>query len=550
MKLSRQFAALCAALCLFARFSPADEKAVNPQVTKIMNEVSEERIKAIIEKLVSFGTRNTMSDPNDPVHGVGAARQWILQQFQSFSPKLQVRFDKYRVKKQGQRIFKDVDLYNVIAVLPGKTMPETQVWITGHYDSLNLGTPRTPGAAPAGPGTDAAPGGGAAGDAAGAGTLSQTQQMTPADFEKNAALPAPGACDDGSGTAAVMELARVMSQYDFDKTLVFVAFAGEEQGLIGSSLQAAKSHKENAIIEAVLNNDIIGTDTSGNGRFGNTSVSVYSDETLDSPSQQLSRYAREIGERYMPSMKVNTIFMGDRLGRGGDHTPFQWEGYAAVRFSTPNEIYANQHHATDLLENMSVPYTAKVARINGVVAASLALAPKAPVVMRTAGQGGGGRTGGNAGGGAGGRGANADAAGAPPAGGAARGASADTAATTTPAEAGRGAGAAAGTTPAGGRRPPTPMITRGQSGYDALLQWRAAGLDANIKGYTVVIRGTTSPYWEQEIYVGKVTQYLIKDVSIDDLKFGVKAIGMDGGESMVSPYLYPPRVKTEIETVQ
>jgi hypothetical protein len=121
----------------------------------------------------------------------------------------------------------------------------------------------------------------------------------------------------------------------------------------------------------VLNNDIIGTDTSGNGRFGNTSVSVYSDETADSPSQQLSRYAREMSERYMPSMKVNTIFMGDRLGRGGDHTPFQWEGYAAVRFSTPNEIYANQHHATDLLENMSVPYTAKVARVNAVVAASL-----------------------------------------------------------------------------------------------------------------------------------------------------------------------------------
>jgi hypothetical protein len=495
MKLSRQLAAICVALCLFARFSPADEKAVNPRIAKIANEVSEDRIKAIIEKLVSFGTRNTMSDATDPVHGVGAARQWIQEQFQSFSPKLQVRFDKYRVKKQGQRVFKDVDLYNVIAVLPGKTMPETQVWITGHYDSLNLGTPRTPPAS-----TDGAP------------ALSQTAQMTPADFEKNAALPAPGACDDGSGTAAVMELARVMSQYDFDKTLVFVAFAGEEQGLVGSTLQATKSHKENVVIEAVLNNDIIGTDTSGNGRFGNTSVSVYSDETTDSPSQQLSRYAREIAERYMPSMKVNTIFMGDRLGRGGDHTPFQWEGYAAVRFSTPNEIYANQHHATDLLEHMSVPYTAKVARVNGVVAASLALAPKPPVVMRAPGQGG-----------AAGRGT---------------------------AEAVAPAAAAGGTTPPPVRRPPTPMITRGQSGYDALLQWRAAGPDAGIKGYTVVLRDTTSPYWEQEIYVGKVTQYLIKDVSIDDLKFGVKAIGVDGGESLVSPYLYPARVKTQIETIQ
>ncbi len=479
MKLLRQATAICALVFLFARIGPADETSVNPQISKIASEVSEDRIKAIIEKLVSFGTRNTLSDPTTPGRGVGAARQWILEQLQSYNPKLQVRFEKYRVKKQGQRIFKDIDLYNVVAVLPGKTMPDTQVWITGHYDSLNLGTPPTP----------------PAGTAASDNPLSVTQNMTPADFEKNAALPAPGACDDGSGTAAVMELARVMSQYDFDKTLVFVAFAGEEQGLVGSTLQATKSKKENVAIEALLNNDIIGTDTSGNGRFGNTSVNVYSDETMDSPSQQLSRYAREIAERYIPSMKVNTVFMGDRLGRGGDHTPFQWEGYAAVRFSTPNEILANQHHATDLLENMSVPYTAKVARVNGVVAASLALSPKAPTVMR------------------------------PPA-------------TTPPLPAG-----------APPRRP-TPMISRGKSGYDALVQWKPAGPEAGIKGYTVVMRSTTSPYWEQEIYVGKVTEYLIKDISIDDLKFGVKAIGVNGGESLVSPYIYPARVKTEIETVQ
>src|ERR1017187_9670373 len=369
MKFSPRLACLCVALSVFARIGPADEKAVNPRIAKIANEVSEDRIKAIIEKLVSFGTRNTMSDATDPAPGVGDARQWILEQLQSYSPKLQVRFDKYRVKKQGQRIFKDVDLYNVIAVLPGKTTAETQIWITGHYDSLNLGAPRTP---PASTETSTA-----TGPAANDNPLSATQNMTPADFEKNAALPAPGACDDGSGTAAVMELARVMSQYEFDKTLVFVAFAGEEQGLLGSSLLAAKSHKENVVIEAVLNNDIIGTDTAGNGRMGNTSVSVYSDETLDSPSQQLARYAREVGERYIPAMKVDTVFMGDRLGRGGGHTPFQWEGYAAVRLSTPNEIYANQHHATDLLESMSLPYTTKVAKVNAAIGASLAMPPKA-----------------------------------------------------------------------------------------------------------------------------------------------------------------------------
>jgi hypothetical protein len=151
---------------------------------------------------------------------------------------------------------------------------------------------------------------------------------------------------------------------------------------------------------------------------------------------------REIGERYMPSMKVNTIFMGDRLGRGGDHTPFQLEGFAAVRFSTPNEIYVNQHHATDTLANMSVPYTTRVAKVNAAVAASLALAPKPPIVMPEP----------------------------------------------------RAATAAAPAAPAGppGRRI-GPMISRG-GGYDAVLRWRVARSDADIKGYTILIRPTTSPY--------------------------------------------------------
>jgi hypothetical protein len=245
---------------------------------------------------------------------------------------------------------------------------------------------------------------------------------------------------------------------------------------------------------------------------------------MDSLPQQLARYARETGQRYIPSFKVETVFMQDRLGRGGDHTPFQLEGYAAVRISTPNEIYVNQHHATDTLENMSVPYTAKVARFNAAVAASLAFAPKPPVVTRAPGQFGG-RNGGT-------NGTNAANAANPPAEGGGR----------------RGGGAAGATGAAGGRRP-GPMISRG-AGYDAVLQWRAAGPEADIKGYAIVLRPTTAPYWEQEIYVGKVNQYTLKDVSIDDMKFGVKAIGNDGGESLVTPYVYPQRQKTEIETVQ
>src|SRR5947208_16130612 len=139
MKISRRMAALAASLLVCASVTPADEKAVNPKVTKIVSEVSEARIRSTIEKLVSFGTRNTMSTQDDPARGVGAARQWIFQELQGYSPRLQVKFDKYRVKKQGQRVFKDVDLWNVMAVLPGKKSPETQILISGHYDSLNLG---------------------------------------------------------------------------------------------------------------------------------------------------------------------------------------------------------------------------------------------------------------------------------------------------------------------------------------------------------------------------------------------------------------------------
>ena len=468
MMLTRMAAA--AVLFMFcAGITTAQPNTINPKIVQIVDQISEARIRAIIERLQAFGTRNTLSNADDPEHGVGAAREWILREFQSYSPRLQVRFDKFRVKKQGQRIFKDVDLWNVLAVLPGTKMPETQVFVSAHYDSLNLGN------RPAN--TDAA----------------RLPQLTPADFEKNANLPAPGACDDASGTAAVMELARVMSQYEFDKTLVFVSFAGEEQGLVGSTLESAKLKKDGQVIEAVLNNDIIGTDHSGSGRFGNGAVNIYSDDRMDSLNQQLSRYVKEIGERYLPAFEVNTIFAQDRLGRGGDHTPFQLEGFAAVRVSTPNEIYANQHHDTDLLENMSVPYTARVARLNAAVAASLALAPKPPLVLRMPRP------------------------------------SANSSLTARPAP-----------------PRPTPMISRG-SGYDAVLEWKPDGREDDIQGYVVVMRSTNAPYWEKEIYAGKVTKITLKDVSIDDVKFGVKAIG-SGGESLVSAYVYPPRAKAEYET--
>jgi hypothetical protein len=467
-----RFSAIALAVCLGAPGTHADSGSLQPQIQKIVGEVSEDRIRSTIARLVSFGTRNTLSSQDDPERGVGAARKWIFQELRSYSPRLQVRYDQWRVKKQGQRIVKDIDLYNVIAVLPGQTNPEARIVVSAHYDSLNLGAPAPP-----------APG--AAGE-------------RPVEFnwEKNIDLPAPGACDDASGIAAVMELARVMSRYEFEKTLVFIAFAGEEQGLVGSTLEAAKARKEDLAIEAVLNNDIIGTEVSGDGRTGNSAVAVYGDDVLDSPAQQLARYVHAIGELYLPQMSVNAIYMQDRLGRGGDHSPFQHEGYPAVRLSTPNEILANQHHATDTLENMSVPYTARVARVNAAAAASLALAPRTPDVMN---QPRGGGSGGSA---------NAA---------------------------------------APNRR--LPMISRG-AGYDAVLRWRTAGSDANLKGYAIVMRATTSPFWEREIYVGKVNEFTLKGVSIDETRFGVKAIGKDGSQSLVAAYAYPPRQKVEYQTIE
>ena len=435
------------------------EKILQPRVREILEGISEDRIAATIQKLAGFPTRNTLSTT-----GAAEARQWIVAELQSYSPRLQVNLEHFKVKKSGERIFRDVDLYNVVAILPGTTMPETQILVTAHYDSLNL-VPLP-------------------GKPAGATDDNVAERPTTYDWTQSDA-PAPGANDDGSGTAAVMELARVMSRYQFGKTLVFIAFAGEEQGLVGSTLHAADARKHSVAIEAVLNNDIIGSDTSGNGRTGNGSVSVYGSEVMDSPAQQLARYARQIGERYLPSMKVDMIFMQDRLGRGGDHTPFQLEGYAAVRLSTPNEDYKHQHSVTDLPQYVSVPYTARVARINAAVAASLALAPKPPVVTREA---------------------------------------------TT--------GALKGQL--------VPRISRGKSRYDARLQWKSGGPETNLKGYAVVTRPTTAADWEREVFVGNLNEYTFAGVSIDDVRFGVKAIDNDGNESLVAPYVYPPRPKREI----
>lgn len=435
-------------------------KAVNPRVSKIVSEISEQRIEGVLKKLESFGTRNIFSAQDDPARGIGAARKWIYEQFRSYSPRLEVSFDQYRLKKQesrGSRVPSDVDLYNVVAVLPGTMNKEQRIIVSGHYDSLAFVRP--PGTGPL-----------AAGE-------------TPPIRDPN--LDAPGVTDDASGTACVLEIARVLSQYEFEKTLVFVAFAGEENGLLGSTLYAQKAHKENHRIEAVLNNDIIGSDRSGSGRIDNRRVSVFSEDPSDSPSREVARYIREIGQRYLPSMRVDLMFRADRFGRGGDHTPFNQEGFAAVRLSSPEENFANQHSVTDTFANTSVPYAANVIRVNAAIAASLAWAPKAPATTELIER--------------------------------------------------------------NGRKTQTAMIGRGKTRYDAALRWKQETPEPDLAGFVVLVRSTTAPFWEHEIFVGNVSEYMLPDVSIDELVFGVKSVDKEGNESLVSPYVQAPRPKSTIE---
>jgi hypothetical protein len=323
---------------------PSGWRQPDPMVARIVSQISQERIAQIMKKLGSFETRNTLSDPEQPNRGVGAARQWILDQFRSYSPRLQVSFDTHQIPKGG-RVWKPVELRNVVAILPGTVDKDRWIIVSGHYDTVNLKVPPEMRGHP----------------------------------EQAAELPAPGVSDDASGVACAMEAARVMGQCEFPATLVFVAFAGEEQGLVGARAMARRLKADSQEIEAVLNNDIIGTQVAGNGHSENNRVLLFSEDPDDSPSRQLARYVRMTGERYFPEMTVDLIFRRDRFGRGGDQTAFNEVGYAGVRFTTCNENFANQHSPTDTFGHASVPYTMRVVRINAAAAAQLALAPRPPV---------------------------------------------------------------------------------------------------------------------------------------------------------------------------
>jgi len=354
------FAVLLLAVPGLAASQSAPAPDVDPRVAALVEAVSQERMQRLLTTLVGFGTRETMSDTTSATRGIGAARQWIFDELQRSSPRLQVSFDSYVVAPQG-RILVQTELRNVMAVLPGRT--SRRIYITGHYDSLNMGA-----------------GGQQGRNAAGA-----SNPQSRDDFDHNA--DAPGANDDGSGTVLTMELARVFAEsgLQFDATLVFMCWAGEEQGLIGSSAHAQAIAAQKVVVEANFNNDIVGNSLGGNGVVDAESVRVYSVGPEDSMSRSLARYVARIGALYMPGHRIRLMAREDRFNRGSDHSSFTQQGYPAVVFREANENFSKQHSANDTLDGVDFAYLTKNARVNAAAAGSLALAPPAPTVVNDRG---------------------------------------------------------------------------------------------------------------------------------------------------------------------
>lgn len=320
------------------------------RIQAIVDSVSPDRLAATVKSLAAFETRNLLSDTVSTTRGIGAARRWILEQFKAASPRLQVSFDEYTIPPAG-RVSREVLLKNVMAVLPGRS--PRRIYVSGHYDTVARR---------------------ADGSALGSGT----------DHDNLA----PGANDDGSGTALVMELARVIARsgIEFDATIVFIALAGEEQGLIGAAAHAKKAAADAVVIDAVFNNDIVGGSVGGQGRVDSRTVRVFSEGPEDSPSRSLARYIREAAARYVPAHEVRLIARHDRFGRGGDHSAFNQSGYAGVRFTEAQENYSRQHTVNDTPDGVDPAYLARNARVNAAGLVSLALAPAAPKTMGAQGQ--------------------------------------------------------------------------------------------------------------------------------------------------------------------
>lgn len=419
----------------------------NRTITNIIRQIDARHIEHTIRQLVSFGTRSTLSEQNDPKRGIGAARDWLYGEFMKVA---ETSGGRMTVEKQSfeqpkaARVPQPTMLTNIVATLKG-TQPESldRIYVvSGHYDSM-------------------------------------------CNSPTDAKCDAPGANDDASGTAAVLEMARVMAPYQFDATIVFMTVPGEEQGLLGSTHFAEEAKQNNWHIEGMFTNDIVGNTLGGNGVRDRRTIRVFSEgvpsnETPaeantrrsvggenDAPSRQLARFIKETGERYVPGMRVMLVYRRDRYGRGGDHMPFVERGYAAVRFTETNEDYRHQHQNVrvengvqygDLPEFVDFAYVANVARVNAASLAALALAPA---------------------------------------------------------------------------RPRNVSILTARLSNDTDLKWDA-NKEPDLAGYEIVWRDTTSPVWTNSKSVGNVTTFTMKGMSKDNYFFGVRSVDKDGNRSPVS----------------
>jgi hypothetical protein len=436
-----------------ACLAPAAHAQAQASIPAILADISEKRIEANIRKLVSFGTRNSLSSPDDEKRGVGAARRWIRAELErcSAGTPLQVAFDEHLIES-GARVPKPTKFVNVVATLPG-TQAESRdriYVVSGHYDSM---------------------------------------PSSPVDPEKDA----PGANDDASGTAVSMELACAMSKHKFSATLVFMAVAGEEQGLLGATGWAKSARAKNLDIAGMFTNDIVGNTRDADGKVDRSRLRLFAEgvpaknplpdnvlEALrtggenDLPTRQLARYIQETAARYVKDLRVDVIWRRDRYLRGGDHFPFLDAGYPAVRFTEPVEDWRHQHQDVrvengvqygDLPEFVDFGYVAKVARVNAAALASLALGPSAPTGVE---------------------------------------------------------------------------LENLRLENNSTLRWKA-NPEPDVAGYRILWRDTTSPTWQHSKDVGNVTRETLVGVSKDNVVFGLQAYNRDGHASVaVYPKPYRP----------
>jgi hypothetical protein len=441
---------LLISLCsLFSASAQKQKIKLNAEINKMIKEISAKNIENSIRKLVSFGTRNTLSEQDNPTRGIGAARDWIFAEMQKISNDCGecLSVEKQTFLQQptpNKRVLEPTNLTNVVATLKGTTDPERIYVVSGHYDSMC---------------------------------------SSPSD----AKCDAPGANDDASGTAAVIELARVMSKRKFDATVIFMTVPGEEQGLLGAAYFAQQAKDKNWNIEGMFTNDIIGGVTSYKNSPDRKKVRVFSegvpsDETPeqartrisvggenDSSSRQLARFIKEQSDKYLKDFSVWMIYRRDRYLRGGDHIPFLERGFTAIRITESNEDYTHQHQNVrtengvfygDTIEFVDFGYVANVTKVNLISLAGLALAPA---------------------------------------------------------------------------KPKNVGIVTARLTNDTDLKWDA-NTDADLAGYEVVWRDTTASVWTNSKFVGNVLTFTAKEMSKDNYFFGVRAVDKDGNKS---PVVYP-----------